>query len=395
MKICIINNIYPPYHRGGAEQVVVKTVEGLIARGHTVTLITGAPKDEVLRQSQNLTIYRLAPRNIYFYPEGHRYPAIVRLFWQAINIHNRRIHAQVKKILIQEQPDIVHTHNLMGLSFSLPGVIRALQLPHVHTVHDVQLVEPSGIILKSKERDWRYNGFLTQWYTRLVRRRMGSPNVVISPSNFLLNFYRERGFFANSTAHVLRNPLTFAIPEQGHVQKPSKPLSFVYVGQIESHKGVRFLLRAFQELSDLPARLHIIGSGSDLKELQKEAGSDNRITLYGRVSRKELARLFPDMDVTVVPSLCYENSPTVIFESFSFGIPVLASNIEGVAELIDEQVNGLTFDSSDIESLKSQLRWCVEHRDTLNNMSNPARESIIGLSPKEYIDQLLKLYQRS
>ena len=65
---------------------------------------------------------------------------------------------------------------------------------------------------------------------------------------------------------------------------------------------------------------------------------------------------FAKADITIVPSLCYENSPTVIFESFSYHTPVLASNIEGIAELIKEGENGLTFIAGNEASLLQKLQ---------------------------------------
>ena len=168
MNICLISNIYPPYHRGGAEQVVVKTVEGLLEAGHRVVLITATPGQEEIEQKEGLTIHRIHPKNIFFYTNAHEHGFISRLLWHVIDIFNIGVSKQVKKILQEEQPDVVHTHNLMGLSFLIPKTIRRLGLRHIHTVHDVQLVEPSGIIFKEKENSWRYTGLPTKLYTALL-----------------------------------------------------------------------------------------------------------------------------------------------------------------------------------------------------------------------------------
>ena len=173
MKVCIINNLYPPYTRGGAEQVVVKTVEGLLLAGHTVVVITTAPKTtisspyegEVRRGSNMPVIYRVTPRNLFFYTDAHQHNFFARLVWHSIDIFHISSMRYVEEILKKEKPDVVHTHNLMGMSFLIPRMIRRLGIRHVHTVHDVQLVEPSGIIRKSKEKTWRYQGFHVQLYS--------------------------------------------------------------------------------------------------------------------------------------------------------------------------------------------------------------------------------------
>jgi len=396
MKICIINNIYPPFHRGGAEQVVVKTALGLVEKGNKVVIITSSPEGNYVEKHPEFTIYRIHPNNFYFYTKGHDHNFVMRLLWHAVDILNFPLARRVEKILKEEKIDIVHTHNLMGLSFLIPKTIRKLNLKHIHTVHDVQLVEPSGLILKAKENSWRYNGLPTKAYTWLMKNFMGSPEVVISPSQFLLEFYKTRGFFEKSKFVVLRNPLTL---EQGIKNEEQKnklenknKFNFLYLGQIEEHKGVLLLAQAFKELSALGWELSIVGSGSILPEVKRIVGDNSNIKILGRKNREELPNLFAQTNVTIVPSLCYENSPTVIFESLLLGVPVLASNIEGIAELIQEGENGLTFVAGNKIDLQTKIKWCLEHKEQIKLMSEKAKEGLKGSSPEKYVEKLLDLY---
>lgn len=391
MKICIINNLYPPHARGGAEQVVKRTVDGLTQAGHDVVLITSTPKGGWKETDNKLKIYRIKPKNIFFYTQAHERTILTRLLWHFFDIFHFGSAKYVEKILKEERPDVVHTHNLMGIGFLIPRVIRKLKIRHVHTVHDVQLVEPSGIILKTKEKSWRYNGLPTKVYTWIMKKLFASPEVVISPSQFLLDFYNERGFFVNSYTTLVRNPLTLDFTEavdskQWTVDSGHNIFNFLYLGQIEKHKGVFLLVQAFQNIEN--AKLHIVGSGSQLEGLKKQAG--NNVRFYGRVDREKLPELFQKMDVTVVPSLCYENSPTVIFESLYFGVPVLASRIEGIAELIREGENGFTFEAGNADSLRDKLQWCVKNREQIKNMSTKIPTQ--SRSESEYVEKLLQLY---
>lgn len=396
MKVCIIENIYPPYDRGGAEQVVAKTVQGLLSNGHEVVLITSSPKGDEFQESEGLRIYRKRPPNLYFYTDAHQYHPIIRLLWHLIGMFNTPIATWTKEILEKEKPDVVHTHNLMGLSFLIPRVIKKLQLRHVHTVHDVQLVEPSAIIMKLQEKSLQYNGPHTFLYTLIMKWLIGSPNVVISPSKFLLGFYKDRGFFPKSKCIVVRNPITFDLPapERKRVAQQDGLCHFLYLGQIEHHKGVLLLVKAFMNiLQENPqVRLHIAGSGSQLAEVRQQIGNVDAIHTYGRVEREKLPELFAKVDVAVVPSLCYENSPTVIFESLYFGVPVLASRIEGVAELIKEGENGLTFTAGDVSGLEKKLIWCRDHKNQLQDMSGKTTHSLLGLSLKDYMERLVASY---
>lgn len=392
MKICLINNLYPPYARGGAEQVVVKTVQGLLAQGHEVVVITTAAKGQHAWKDGKLTIYRYRPRNIFFYTDAHEYSLIARLFWHALDMFHWPSAQYVERILRTERPDVVHTHNLMGIGFLVPRIIRKLGIRHVHTVHDVQLVEPSGIILKQLEHSTRYTGIGVRLYTAIMRRLMGSPDVVVSPSQFLLTFYEGRGFFPRSNRVTLRNP---ASVEPVASKLYQDRVQFLYVGQIEEHKGILFLVQAFIALMEnhpQSCTLQIVGSGSQLSHVEAMSQGRSYIHIHGRVAREHLGDIFREADVTIVPSLCYENSPTVIFESFGYGVPVVASRVEGIAELIEEGKNGVTFDTGNEVALQTALSWCLSHRSELRAMGKNTAASLAGLSEEDYINTLLTLY---
>lgn len=395
MKVCLINNIYPPYDRGGAEQVVQKTAEGLAAFGHEVIILTASPKGNEMEKKDRITIYRTRPLNLYFYTNAHRHSLFVRFTWHVFDMFNVSSALWVRNIIKKEKPDVIHTHNFMGLGFLIPRFLRSVPAVHVHTVHDTQLVEPSAIIVKHEALS-PVRRLARSAYASLMRTLIGSPDIIISPSQFLLGFYESHGFFQKSKKVVVRNPLTFTIAPSGPSRTGERPLRFLYVGQIEEHKGVRLLISAFQHFlrAGKKSELHIVGSGSLLSEIETTVKYIPEITIYGRVSRESLREIFSDMDVLVVPSLCYENSPTVIFESMASGVPILASNIEGVAELIHSGENGLTFTAGDADDLARSLSWCVAHQDELQLMRERIPAFLHSLFRKEYIPELLTLYKR-
>lgn len=390
MKICIINNIYPPYHRGGAEQVVVQTVRGLRERGYSVVVITSTPGDDEIEEKDGVKIYRINPRMSYFYTDAHTHGIFARLKWHRENIWNQHVATRVDEIFAIEKPDVVHTHNLMGLSFLIPQLIRARKIRHIHTIHDVQLVEPSGMILKTREHSFRYHGPHTVLYSLITRRLFGSPEVIISPSKFLLDFYTARGFFQNSERMVIRNPLTFS-GESLYQKQTNEKLIVLYVGQIEYHKGISILIDAIQRLRSIQFELHIAGGGALLQEIKKRTEGMANVYIHGRVEKDILRELYRTADITIVPSLCYENSPTVIFESFSFHTPVLASKIEGVAELIEEGRNGITFEAGNVNELIQKIEWCISHRSELDAMR--VHISVPKASNEEYIEALERCYE--
>lgn len=406
MKICLISNLFPPYNRGGAEQVVLNTLSGLKERGHDVVVITASPLFAAPQNDERVRVYRFFPFNLFFYGNDYKYPALARFLWHIFDTFNLHSYFVVKRILQKERPDIVHTHNLKGLGYLIPLAIRRLGLRHVHTLHDVQLVNPSGIIIKDKEEPGGLIGRLFYIYSRICRSLFGSPEVVISPSKFLLSFYQNRGFFTCSRMVVVPNPVVggaatanaeYIAPSLVSPQSAAS-FSFLYLGQIEEHKGVLFLIDIFRKLAAGGAGkragmlLRIVGTGSKIDTAKRMAQGCLQIVFLGKVERPALPGIFQKTDFTIVPSLCYENSPTVIFESFSYGVPVLASDIEGVAELIKDGVNGFTFVTGETQSLAKKITFCLENRDQIRNMRQAARASIEGLGLSQYLDKLLNLY---
>jgi glycosyltransferase involved in cell wall biosynthesis len=240
MKICLIHSLYQPYTRGGAEVVVEIISRELLALGHEVVLITIGRKNMITREGR-LTIYRLAPFNVFSFLDINQRPIWLRFLWHPLDVFNLSSYFSVKKILLKEKPAVVMTHNLKGLGYLIPKAIRRSGIRHWHTVHDVQLSRPSGLILFGQEKPFL---ILDKMYEKTVRRLFGNPDVVISPSRWLLGYYQARGFFYESKKVVMPNPVVFKKVEKLENQnRPDKKINLLFVGQLEKFKGIIFLLK--------------------------------------------------------------------------------------------------------------------------------------------------------
>lgn len=94
-----------------------------------------------------------------------------------------------------------------------------------------------------------------------------------------------------------------------------------------------------------------------------------------------------------MPSICYDNSPTVIYESFSFGVPVIGSRIGGIPELIKEGYNGFLFEAGNVEELEGIIGKLTTNTSQLRRLSERASESIKKYDINEHIKKLEKLYR--
>ncbi len=393
MKIGIVTNLYPPHARGGAENVIVRIVEQLLAMGHDVFVVTGQPKAKGVAVEIGTTsierIYRFFPKNIYFTLDDYRYSWPFRLLWHVTDAFSRSGSNAVAQILADEKPDIVLTNNLKGIGLRIPEVIQAMHIPHVHILHDLQLVTPSGLRMFGYEKERWFTKPVHIAYRMICRARMGKPSLVLSPSQYLLDEYQRAGFFQHTDVRCMPNPSPSAITVFRDSHR-SGPLRLLFVGQLALHKGIAFLLNAFAKF-DGDIRLHIAGGGQMRAMVEERVAHDKRIVYLGYTPPEELAKCMIAVDAVVVPSLCYENSPTVIYESLSVGVPLVASRIGGVGELIQHEKTGFLFTPGDEQDFLRVLQVLDAQKDDFATRSAHIRGTVAPYEITKYTERLVAL----
>lgn len=398
MKIGVFSNLYPPMERGGAELVAQRVADELSRRGHEVFILSTAPfsGSKSLRPScveyHVERVYRFFPVNVYHVLNAHRYPVPIRLIWHLIDVFGPFPHKLIDHILDEEEPDVVLTHNLKGLGVRSARCIHEAGIRHIHTLHDVQLSVPSGLLIYGEEKKGINHGWPRRIYERMIRRAIGKPNIVISPSKFLADFYVERGFFHNTDIRIIPNPAPKPLSSIVRSLSPQDgPVRFLFVGQMEKHKGIELLLQAINRLS-IAFELHFAGDGTMANEVNRLAQRDERIFVHGFISLEHIKRLMANSDAVVIPSLCYENSPTVIYESFQIGTPVIASRIGGIPELVNDGQTGLLIEPSSIASLVGAMERIAKERYTFWQKQEIIKQNAEQYSIRHYVDQLEKLF---
>lgn len=390
MKIGIISNLYPPYMRGGAEHVVVRTVEGLVEKGHDVFVVSSMRskrgKDIVVNNNSTERIYQFSPKNLYFVLDDHKFPWIIRLFWHIIDAFSGRGASRLGVILSEEEPDVVMTHNLKGIGLRMGKLIEKRGIPRIHVVHDLQLLIPSGLKFAGSENFSFFTRAFYKVYQSIVKFFIGKPDIVIFPSKYLKDEYTAAGFFKDSKVVVLPNPAP-RFEVKSHQNRVAGPLSLLFVGQLEEHKGINFLLDYVSNQKNQD-QLIIAGEGSLTADIQEAADNDKRITYLGYIAIDQLLNCFEVVDALIVPSLCYENSPTVIYESLQGGVPVLAADIGGVGELVENGKNGYLFKPGDAEDLEQAVQKLRESRQFFTQSREQIRGTVQPYSMESYLGKI-------
>jgi len=353
MKIGLAHNLFEPYTKGGAEKAVKQTMEELIAQGHAVFLITTnikkgerAPSFETT--TSGLKIYRL-PSSYYNLNTTKK---SFRLFWHLSNFFNPKRKRAFKKILKTEKPDLFVTNNLIGLGFFLIPMIKKFGAKNEHFLHDIQLLHPSGLMLQGKEKI--IETIPARIYQFLTRKLFKKTDKIISPSNWLLEEHIKKDFFANCETEI--RPLRKNEIFSSAIKKDNKnqQTKFLFVGQIEKHKGILFLISAFEKIKNNNISLTVIGNGQNLKEAMDLASFDKRIIFLGHAASEIVKKNMAENNCLIVPSLCYENSPTVIYEANEIGLPVIAARIGGIPEIVFDQ--DLLFTAGDENDLIEKIK---------------------------------------
>jgi glycosyltransferase involved in cell wall biosynthesis len=218
---------------------------------------------------------------------------------------------------------------------------------------------------------------------------LGLPDAVIAPSRFLAE--RFAPFVVPERMHLSRyglDPAPFAGLRR---VAPDGTLRIGFTGQIAPHKGVHLLVEAFRKLQShgRPIELHIYGGlearPDYVARLRKLAAGDERVLLHGRFENARAAEILGRLDVAVVPSIWYENSPLAIMEAHAAGTPVVTTALGGMAELVRDGVDGLHFAAADAADLARRLQRLIDEPELL-----PALRSGI-IMPRSIDDEMRQL----
>jgi len=153
----------------------------------------------------------------------------------------------------------------------------------------------------------------------------------------------------------------------------------VFVGRLSAEKGVRDLVAAWKILGPDAPRLDIIGDGPERKFLEDQITGDglDRVRLLGQLSFEEAQGRIGRSRMMVVPSTWFEGFPMVIREAFAFGVPVAASRLGSLAELVNEGSNGYLFEANNPGQIAAIVRAGWSDQQSLERLAEGARRSFI------------------
>ena len=381
MKVLLINDYAELI--GGAEQLVHATQTVLEANGHSVRL----------------------------YAPAHAGLPAGRLF-------SIRHYFGVQRMIQSFKPDIMHVHSIYrNVSPSVLLAAKRMKVPIVMTLHDFQIVCPKTSLVDENllpcEAGFSCRCFYSDCHPRKpfnriyqglkaiklsLHRRIIRKTVhhFLSPSTCLMNWTRRNLGVSNIT--LLPN---FAVSEHEPSSKPPKNNTLLFVGKLVEQKGIDVLIRAiarvWQVIPDV--RLKIIGEGPEEQKLKKLAADLNladHVVFTGKLSNARVMQEYADALCVVIPSKYVENCSIVGIEALSRGKVIIAGNLGGLPDLVDDHETGFLVRPNDPDDLSDKIIYVMQNNSLIAEMGARARAKYLNsFSKPAHYRTLLSVYERT
>jgi glycosyltransferase involved in cell wall biosynthesis len=382
----IINSLYYPNIIGGAEKSTQVIAENLKRLKHDPVVVTVADKDSV-DYINDVKVYYVSHSNIYWSYYSKTKEGFLKILWHLISFYNPVILKKLSGIIKEEKPEVVHTNNLSEFSVGTWKLVKKLKLPLVHTLRDYALVCPRATLFRRNNICMKKN-LLCLLILNLRRIFSKYPDAVTGNSHFILDYHVKSGYFKYAKKYVVYNSLeTEKIVSSG---ERTNNLKFGYIGQLSVHKGIEFLLKVFKEKID--AELHVYGSGitPNYEDYLKINYNSKNISFHGFV--KTISAL-GTMDVLIVPSLWFDPLPRVVYEAYSFGIPVIGSDRGGTPEIIENGKTGFIYNADSEEGLVQKIKSFLYNPSIIERMRPFCLEKARDFLPEKVIKNYIKIYE--
>ncbi len=342
MKVLQVHNRYR--FRGGEDAVFENTLRLLKAHGMEACSFE--------RSSQDMA--GGLPRKVQAVFSGIYSPAAAR---------------DMAACLAAERPDVVHVHNLFPLlSPSVLTACRKAGIPVVMTCHNFRLICPIGVHFRQGKvceecrggrehrcilnncRDSRFES-AAYGMRNLLTRKLGlfKNNVTrfIAISEFLKGRLTEAGY-AEDRIDVVYN--TIALPETG--VDAAQGAYAAFTGRLSEEKGIETLLAAAAALPDVPVKIGGVGPIED----KLKAMAPANVEFVGMLDKPGLAGLYRNARCLIVPSVWFETFGLVAAEAMAHGVPVIASRMGALPELVRDGETGFLFEAGNAEDLSVKIR---------------------------------------
>lgn len=392
MRILQINTLFAPRRFGGAEVFLERLALELDSRGHEVLVACLSP-EPARTAVGSVDVHELPLRNVYWPFDGQRKSAFRKLVWHGRNSYGAGSAADIERLIRREQPALVHTHNLAGITTTVWKIAHSHGIPVVHTIHDYALLCTSHTMFR-KERNCTSPCAGCRVLSYPKRAHSQFVSAVVGVSGFVLDRHVENGYFTKAERHVIPNGTPQAAAgEENAVGKPSATLRVGYLGRLAPSKGIELMLESLAPLAPERCEILVAGAGEPAYEAElKHRFAKEGVRFLGHVPARDF---LASIDVLVVPSLWHEPFGLVLCEAIEAGVPVVAAAVGGIPEVVQHGRCGLLFDRADGAALQAHVQTLASDTRRYTELSQQCREHASEHAFERTVKRYLHVYQQT
>ncbi|MCQ9205353.1 MAG: glycosyltransferase family 4 protein [Omnitrophica bacterium] len=360
MRILQVCDYYQ--YLGGTETYIINLSRDLEAQGHSISVMYAIKTDKTFFSDNR----------------GEHYFAAIMVD-EKLSLNQEK---EIREIIDKENPDIIYIHNVFN-SYLIDKLSK--MRPVVRFIHDHNIFCPKGdkfLDLKGKvcpcacgiscffnayiNRCLPRNPFKTIRLIRQKRRQAGinkKINIIVA-SNYMKGCLIQNGFWS-AKIKVISYYTTPIKYDQVFFKD-----FLLFVGRVHKTKGLQILLPALAKSSS-NIKLVVIGEGrymDEAKSLASKLKLKNRVSFLGQLSQEKIVEYFVDCFALVISSRWPEPFGIVGIEAMSYKKPVIASDVGGICDWLDDNTNGFLVDNSDAEKLAEKIKFLYYNKDKAKDM---------------------------
>jgi len=384
MRVLLIHN---RYLQPGGEDIVFEAEKSLLERyGHEV--ITFMEDNSRLRKINPLKI-------------------VVNAIW---SMETQR---KIRKLIEEKKPNVVHFHNtFLKISPAAYYAVKEKRIPVVQTLHNYRIICPGSLLMRNGHvcEDclrrvvpwrgvvcgcWRNSRMGTAVVTAMItfHRLIGTWTKQVDMYIALTKFARQKFIEGGLPAEKIMVKPNFVYPDPGPGEGGGR--FALFVGRLSPEKGIKTLLNAWSLLSN-KVPLKIVGTGPLIRDVENIVKKLPSVEWLGWRSREEIYTFMKRADFLVFPSECYEGFPMTLVEAFACGLPVIASRLGAMTEIVEEGRTGLLFDPKNFEDLAAKIEWAWMHPKEMEEMGQEARKEYeMKYTEERNYKILMSIYQKA
>ena len=355
MKILILSDKFPPKSFGGAITIAFNLAKGLQVQGHKIFVITTVQdKDEVEKSEfANLNIFRI-------YINPYKY------FKKWLTLYNPKAILEIKKIIQEIKPDIVHIHNIhQYLSYYCFKIAKKYAKAVFLTTHDVMLINYGKLM--PKDGRWLYKiKTYNPVYNFVIRHYLKYLNKIFAVSDSLKELLEINGIKNIKTIHNGIDLDEWQI-KNAEIEDFKKKYNLInkkviiFSGRLIEAKGGDELIKSLALVKQKFSNFVLLVVGKQwaytekMKRLANEFGIGDKIIFTDQLEEAELKSAYHGSDISIFPSLCFETFGMANLEAMVCKKPVISSFFGGPSEVVVDGETGYLVDPNNIEMMADKI----------------------------------------